>query len=320
MKSFVLVTVLCVFTFSLFAQSVYPPGYEQAKSYGAKTKVILKVVDNNGCPVNNARVEVYFNNWGKKEYARKGLTDENGLFPAKQKSIGEVYYFIKKEGYYNTQGKITFVTLFDREKTFYDNKWQPYGKTYEVILKPIKNPINTKYNWFEKDIVTNINLGFDFQFGDFVKPYGNGEVVDFNFRIETTVSNYWCFHSKMSVSFTNKFDGAYLLKKDQYSEYESVYHATTNNVYLNKLNFEYNSMDLKNIVKTMLSEDQYMIFRTRTKTNEKGELIEAFYTKVYNPFSFLYGKMIFKYFHNTNINDTNLEAIEELPFRHKKRP
>ncbi len=68
-----------------------------------------------------------------------------------------------------------------------EGKWQPYGKTYETVLKPIKKPtpmyVAPTSNWISIPL-TNTVFGFDFEKNDLVKPYGIGVTSDFTVEFE----------------------------------------------------------------------------------------------------------------------------------------
>ena len=60
-----------------------------------------------------------------------------------------------------------------------------------------------------------------------------------------------------------------------------------------------------------LGNDEYLIFRTRTKVNEKGELLSAHYGKIDGEWKFheLHGMWIRGIYFNGMPNDTNLEDV-----------
>ena len=69
-------------------------------------------------------------------------------------------------------------------------------------------------------------------------------------------------------------------------------------------------------------DDKTLCFRIRTKKNEKGEIVEAYYGKIYGDISFDFtddveiGSPRFLYYLNPNSMDTNLE----YDGRHNLRP
>ena len=117
------------------------------------------------------------------------------------------------------------------------------------------------------------------------------------------------YHRTMEVSFANNpFAGVYQLKVDGSSEMNSVYHADTNATYLSSLLFTVDR-DVNGFHRRDLEEGQYLVFRTRTRTNEMGRLVSAHYGKVYGNWRFgeRGGMAIQKIEFNPTPNDTNLE-------------
>lgn len=126
------------------------------------------------------------------------------------------------------------------------------------------------------------------------------------------------------------------MKKDLNCDFKSVYHANPNATYEQEITWykAYKMMDdinphawtekeryfkVSRMVKyNLLSKDDYLIFRTRTKVDENGNLIEARYGKNYGPIEFRlnltderpsYRKRVtlWNYYLNPTVNDTNLE-------------
>ena len=115
----------------------------------------------------------------------------------------------------------------------------------------------------------------------------------------------------MDVSFTNyPYAGAYLLKKDGWSDMKSVYQADTNAHYLTELSFHYTrEKGNRHPIVEKLDKDEYLVFRTRTKVDCEGRLVSARYGKLYGPWHFedAGGSQIHKVFLNEVDNDVNLE-------------
>ncbi len=290
-----------------------PFNVRYARAFGADTKAIFNVVDYEGVPVEGATVLAgfYMNREPGKNPKATGVTDKNGVFVAEQKSVGEINYIIQRDKYYATSGRIDFRDRFNWAKCVEDGKWQPYGVTYNLTLKAKKVPIPMEVCRFEKEITTNTTVGFDLRIGDCVRPHGEGEVADFTFVVTEEKIDTWTLRATLTLSFTNALDGAYMKDKDMYSDYVSVYHADTNAVYKQQFLFEYNTLVPKKKIDTSLSERQYLILRTRTKVNDKNEIIEAFYSKLYGPLNFIHQGLTFKAYFNPTPNDTNLEFAKE---------
>ncbi len=270
---------------------------------GADTKVIFKVVDDRGLPLCGADVKASF--WLERDgrsHSVQGLTNEEGLFSAEKKSNGEVVYVVSKEGFYKTNSRINFSGSCEISGEIKDGKWQPYGKIHTVILKPIRNPIPLGVGSFQVRKQINMPVakegGFDLKVGDFLPPHGNGIDADFWLTYQEKGTERVCI-----FAFTNALDGAYIREKDLYSEFPTVYLADTNAVYKKTILLKGDQQG-----RVFLPKNQYLVLRTRTKVNEKGELTEAYYSKIYG--EFVVGKrggVIFRYYRNSEINSINLE-------------
>ncbi len=289
----------------------------EARSQGAETKVVFHVVDDEGRPVKDASVGAVFYMNGKKGYGRKGLTDGDGWFTARQMSVGEVNYWINKDGYYETHGRIWFAGDIYKCGEVKEGKWQPYGKTYETVLKPIKKPtpmyVAPTSNWITIPM-TNTVFGFDFEKNDLEKPYGIGLTSDFTVEFFHDGRKYKDYAgSRLVIRFIRPFDGVYRAKCDLFSEFKSTYHANTNMVFTQSLAmFDQRNTDGK-WTKNEVDRNEYLVMRTRSKVDKDGKLISAHYSKIYGPVRFgpaheKPGKMMLVYFHNPIPNDTNLES------------
>ncbi len=319
--------ILFLGVFVLFINVAYavirPPHVQTATRYGADTKVIFHVIDDHGVAVTNANVGVgfYLNKAVGKNPTVCGKTDANGYFTAECKSVGEVTYSVRKEGYYQTSNEIDFRNRFNWGDCVKDNKWQPFGKVYEVVLKPRKNPITMICRVVNKpNTPLKQKIGFDLEVGDYVAPHGKGKVVDFFIFIDEQ-ERIDMFRVKISLrlSFPNVMDGAYRKAKDEYSYFKSDYHANTNTVFRKEFVFDVNTLAkrARNYTSTSLKETEYLVLRTRTKINEKGDLIEARYTKIYGKMTFGGQHFYMQYYMNPTINDINLECESEVPLNWK---
>ncbi len=191
----------------------------EARSHGAETKVVFHVVDDEGHAVKNASVGVGFSMNGRKSSEMKGMTDASGRFEATGQSVGEVNYGIKKDGYYETRGRIWLAGSIHKAGEVKDGKWLPYGKVHDVVLKRKRNPMAMNAYYCERKIPKQkTDLGFDLRIGDFVHPYGKGQMADFTLRYEDQrMKNHWQYRAEMVINFTNAFDGVYVKEKDMFS-------------------------------------------------------------------------------------------------------
>lgn len=283
----------------------------------AKQKVILRCVDKDGHPLSDVMVwsGVSLNGNPDTFTPISGKTDQDGCFVVEGKSYGEVGYVCAKEGFYETRA-IKWLPQ-NPAVTVSNGCWQPYGMTNTVVLKRKVNPVAMYVRPNREGLtplvppVKNEYIGFDLEKGDWVKPYGKGICPDFNLRYEYEAGTVPLLHYRGAVffAFTNKYDGAYVMKKDAFSSFKSVYQADTNDFYHQEFAFVYDRLSAGSIKEdSRLSGTDFLILRTRSKTDKDGNLISAHYSKLYGPVAAGKGGVYMGYYFNPNENDPSLEA------------
>lgn len=195
----------------------------------------------------------------------------------------------------------------------------------------------TNRNNFKTNIpVIDEWVGYDFEYNDWVAPHGKGLVADIEVFLSEVKPTEEDEIEELKIRFPYPLAGAYVMKKDLNCDFKSVYHANPDTTYQQEIRWykAYKMMDdinphawteeeryfkVNRMVKyNLLSKDDYLIFRTRTKVDENGNLIEARYGKIYGPIEFRldttdtrpsYRKRVElrNYYFNPTINDTNLE-------------
>lgn len=318
---------------SVDAQELY-----KARRYGAESREILTVVDQDGMPVSDAKI------WGGLQTGDgyneftpiNGNTDTNGVYVIQGKCTNRISCRITKDEYYASE----FVSPnYAYRHTFRDGKWHPYGSQHTVVLKKIIDPKPMIF----RDGRTSFKvpmykewIGFDCEKFDFVSPHGKGLAKDMllRFVLDNPTANE--YHMTMEVSFTNNLHaGAYELDRTKMSEFESVYHADTNVAYRQSFAYRFDQSPVKiPEYTTQLKSDKYLVFRTRTKVNAEGRLVSALYGKIYGDWNFVGpgGMSMAQFVFNTNPNDTNLEdehtaeysrmcqrQREERPYQKKRK-
>ena len=145
--------------------------FAQANANEHTWKATIKVVDENGAPVEKAEVKVgYYTNNTSVDI--QGTTDTNGMLVVTHSTstFNYIEYAlsigIEKAGYYGTRSSCDLGIPYDA------NKWNP---TVTVLIRNIGKPIAM--------YAKSLNLGmpvfdkpaaFDFMIGDWVAPYGKG--------------------------------------------------------------------------------------------------------------------------------------------------
>ena len=282
---------------------------------GADAKVILKVVDQDGVAVPDAKIWGAFSaNHLKDSVLVDGMTNTNGEFIAQGNCNEFLRVDVTKEGYYHTEEKINFWQS-KSEPIVVDGKWQPYGETRTVVLKKIRNPIrlrdpDSRYRYEYPEL--GKWTGFDLACGDWVSPLGGGKCADIMIRY-IRESRPDGFFKSLDISFTNNpYSGAYVMNRDSYSEMDSVYDANTNGDYVGSLRYEFERTAKGNRVISELGFGQYLVFRVRTKTDSEGRLISAHYGRLMGALQYLEkaGMVLGPVYFNPTPNDTNLEDAE----------
>ncbi len=102
--------------------------------------------------------------------------------------------------------------------------------------------------------------------------------------------------------------GAYVTQLPGDGHYPLIYEADTNATFLSRIPFEYSIVSGEVVqASQLLSKDECMVLKTRTVTNETGEVVSCNYSKIYGPMSvdrrMRFDSLVF----NPNPNDPNLE-------------
>lgn len=315
MKGVLFVFAVSALSMVCFSKPVYNKEVWRARNNGAEFDVMFKVVDDEGSPVANARC----GGWAYMEHAHGHgcgyavFTDTNGNARVTGKCSEWFSVVVRKDGYYKTSFDVKY-PIENVNPPIVDGKWQPYGETRTVVLKRILRP-HEMYNLDSppqrKISIYDKWLGFDLEKGDFLPPMGNGVESDMLVRFHLAGEMPHDWSKTMDVSFTNyPYAGAYLVKKDVWSDMKSVYSADTNALYLTDFSFRYAwEKGSRRPIVEKLMDDEYLVFRTRTKVDHEGRLISARYGKLYGPWRFedAGGSQIYQVFLNKADNDVNLE-------------
>lgn len=305
-----------------------------ARTFGALAKECLRVVDDEGYPVVGATI------WGGLQIGGslddfipiRGVTDTNGEFVIEGKCTDRIRCDIIKDEFYKSE---FLVTDYCYTHSLNDGKWHPYGEENTICLKKIRKPVALIHKKPTSPSPPSLGewYGYDIERRQWVRPFGDGEHSDVLVRISIFAKNTINdFRAVMEVSFTNNpYAGAYVLRKDEFSEMKSVYEADTNGLYQSSFvfihekhqkvqqtpSFKYVSGAQK--IDTRLDGHSYMVFRTRTEVDAEGELVSAHYGKIYGPWEFFGGMRAANVQFNPTPNDPNLEDAETADYSRMQR-
>ena len=291
--------------------------FEWAMKKGAKARLEIRVVDDEGAPVSNATVNVLFNMLtpGGGEIVTV-TTDTNSVAVAEGKTNLAIRYRIEKEGYYKSEDGIKMYNMSHRYEVK-DGKWQPWGMEKKIVLKPCKKRVPIINSWKICDIPsTNVWYGFDFAKNDFVTPHGSGNIADFRLMFEWDGKKpsrrpFTALH----IAFDEPFGGGYHVDKHLQSSFPYVYGANTNDLFATKsINYghRYEGVPGQGTwVGNAFDDQKSLVVRSRCKVDENGKLVSANYSNITKiEYSAGWeGKGVFTiaYFFNPMPNDPNLE-------------
>lgn len=314
-----IVTISIVFLSScLYAASsrVESAEVEKARQYGADGQVTLLVTDSTGKPVEKADVKVAFFHSDSRggTVVSKGQTDTNGFFIATGKTIHSMTYEVKKDDYYTREGKYWFHRY--GKKCVRASRWQPWNPTNTVILKEHREPSPMCAQKLDVSIpIRNQFIGFDFEKADWMAPYGQGATADILLKYVLNYEGPQEFSKRLEITFENPRDGVKSFDLDKTSVFMSDYTAPENG-YASEMADEYARTRTKILKSQEIGKGKYLVFRTRTVTNEVGRIISANYSKIYGPnlqnpieYGHMGGddRLMFTYYFNPTANDRNLE-------------
>ena len=280
---------------------------------GATSELAIRVVDDSSIPVTDAEVSVVFYVKPEKVDVHRGLTDTNGLFKTKGRSIGEIHVIVKKDGYY--QGRVLpKFRLLSVEEATAARRWAMGEVLVPVVLKKIRDPARLVRNGGKETWrrvcypSTNFTMGFDLLAYDWCPPFGKGKHADFQIQTEfwRSEKDYLTYRNKTIISMTNAMDGFYFADVDPTSAFRYAYEADPHAQFAKELRFE---IDRRNEVVATdkgMPRGKYIVFRTRTITDPKGNVLSANYGMIAEKMSAL-GNLSMICIFNPEPNDLRLE-------------
>lgn len=291
---------------------------EDAIRYGAMAKVVYRVVDDEFVPVSNAIAHVSFRSYGRHQDDADwcAFTDVNGMFVVEHRTNDSLDCGIDKGGYYHSHDRILFRDRPGLERMVEDGKWQPYGEVRTIILKRVKNPVElrgVKYASQRRYPEIGRWAGMDLERYDWCPPYGHGEHADVLIRFQRNSLDEG-YEKVMDVCFTNNpYAGMYVMRKTGASDCPIGYFADTNAEYHAVMSYCVKK-DKMTLVQKTLDRDHYLVYRTRTKVDDDGRLVEAHYGVLSGEWRFFEkgGMKINQVLFNPIPNDTNLEDVETM--------
>lgn len=293
-------------------------------------KITLKIVDENGTPVQEAKVGAAFmiytqGGWGSKSKHVQGYSDKQGLFEGSVIADNIVDFSVSKDGYY-----VSFGTYKFKEHSL--GRWQPWNPTITVVMRKIEKPV-PMYQRDTKEMhpVLEIPLsgkavGFDLMEADWVSPYGKGKHADMFFKLDRKFVSRDDFEGTLSITFPSKYDGIQLVKynRSSGSDYklpryapEEGYQTKLIRTFSKKPGGPYNES---------AADDNNYFFRVRSEEKD-SKYYRAMFGKTHGDIQFdmrghKTASIIFKYFLNPDYT-RNMESgvnLLKLPDREVFNP
>ncbi len=300
-------------TGSCLGMDLHKREFFHAIKHGAEGMLTLRVLDDEGYPVNAADIQVNFPTPLFPQKETKWITDTNGFCVLKGIATDDIVYSIKKSGYYETRGSYAF----SRQKMpmVIDGKWQPWNSTNTVILKPVKNPVPMYVREIDVLIpVLDHPIGFDLKKGDWVSPYGGGVRSDFliSFSKERRAKNDYDLN--ITLGFLNQGDGIQEIEIEnpKNSNLRMPYEASLVGYQTNWISHAGQRPESGYFGTLVSDETKNYFYRVRTVMDENGEIKSALYGKIYGAILFDVrgsetASLMFKYYLNPTPNDQNIE-------------
>ena len=309
----------------------------------ANERLYVKVVDDEGWPVSNATVTVDFTSshivLGKgTDHHYEAKTDTNGTAEVKFNcTTSDFAWHVKADGYYNSN---LHAENFKGEDVIIPPRFgyvvlHEHEKRGEITLYRKKNPQAMYVYTREMDVKSpkaNGRYGFDIQCFDWLPPHGKGEVADFYYVRERPDVTNMTFRTKGGQSrflhFKNgelgypklgdvvariEFDencGAYVEKQTGCESFPAAYQADLNHEYIRSFPIPIRGNGGRTFwleESDFVNRGEYMVIRSRVKSDEHGKIVSAHYSKILGPAGLAGVVGIEEAVFNPRPNDTNLE-------------
>ena len=273
----------------------------------------------------------------------EGETNGKGMYAAiGRTNCGEAVFRLHKNlGFYDTpRVKVPFDRAGGKPVPLFQ-WWKPDNQVVTVRLQRVEHPIplcvkRVELRDYERGIGgfdgTNSVLRFDLMKGDWLPPYGKGEVADMriNSELKITDRERKFRYATKRVEDVLFYDLAHNIMFGNDDDFVQPFTADRTAGIKVRAAEDENFANVINRVRGMRKKiarngnwnceyfsdsvpDRCYTFRIRTRRNDKGELVEAYYGKIYGDFEFegddkkgLIG-VKFLYYLNPKSLDRNLE-------------
>ncbi len=269
-----------------------------------------------GKPIANAQLDAYFHNdngwegWTRSapEGRATAQTDSKGmckLVGSSNKGEVSLAMWEAPRGYYRHLG----VSLSFRNKKSMRREWLFTETSVTLSLQRVEHPIplhvrHVQLNERKKGISgfdgTNIVLRYDFIVGDWLPPHGNGKHADMTANTHLKIGEaleIWRRHPTTFYDFVSTIEfngeGNGLVEKMVDGKNLGIkIRDASEDGYVSKKAIRFGRAKRKQGPNTFPeyyaenNKDRCYCFRIRSRFDDKGRLIEAYYGKIYGDFNF----------------------------------
>ena len=306
---------------------------------------VLVMDESSGLPLENTPVTAVFTDrpvrWGDDSVERVEhlMTDVNGMCRVTGTSNhGAASYAVgKMPGYYATPGVRYEATNEFSSIMPISYRCEPYDCIYTTLLQRVEHPIPLYVNRIILDggresvggfDGTNAVLKFDFLVGDWLPPHGSGKYPDMTITTKLEIGealNIWRSHKTIFYDFISTIgfhgNGNGLFEKSVRGSNCGIRIRTAPEFgYVSSKVMRFGRRKRKASGSAIFpddynesDDDRCYSFRIRSRFDESGNLIEAYYGKIYGDFRFKgteksgFNGMNFLYYLNPTSLDRNLE-------------
>ncbi len=311
MKKIITLIMLLLITITVNANDV-------VKNGPWKAKFTIKVLDSQTLkPLPDCKVSISSTIYSRTQNKFIGKTDTAGIYIFNDK-VYSTRAYIEKDNYYGSSTDVNFDHHFAYRK---DSVFKPDNQLIVVKLRKKINPTPMYVQRVNEGKIPTFGkeCGYDLLIGDWVKPYGQGKVSDFIIKNEGFINPPLkkiegnIFDLKLTITFFNPNDGIQkvILKKEKKTGFASIIKYPFKFIYeapitgYKPILKEHYGFDGKKRINTHDPNANY-VFRIRSKTDDKGNIVRALYGKIYGYIK--HGKYIqFTYYVNSIPNSRSME-------------
>lgn len=290
-----------LFTLSAFAD--YRPDRD-----GALTTVGLEVVDMDDRPIEGAKV--MFRVFTTFDHCNKIMrdTDSNGYCEIAGKTRGEITVVVTKDDYYTSCGNLFYRDL-SWDEAVAEHRWTRGAVRNRIVMKPVVKPRKHLAGGMtlRPPPALNALLPFDVFLFDWCSPYGKGIEPDFLIGCYDVTNAVSQRVRGVRILANHCVDGFVVARPDKWSKFRHALVADGDADYKQEVRFGSVLGDDGALDEGWpLHNGEYLIFRTRTHTNEVGEVVRANYGLIEESLDYQSGLTLSIHV-NPECNDKSLE-------------